>query len=553
MTDFIVMKPFKLARILCHFSFIMKPNNLNCIFKALLFCRRYFDLDMPKTKKIVTLEKLKLITEEKKASSKLVGLCHGVFDLLHLGHIYYLEEAKSMCDFLVVTITDDQFVNKGSGRPHFNAMERAKALSSLEYVDFVAINQWKTALNTLKLIKPSLYIKGPDYKDSTTDPTANLEKEIDAIQSSGGRFVTTSGKQYSSSRILNSYYESDENIKQFRNLIRAKCSEEDAIKSIDSFRDMKVLIVGEAMLDTYVFCETVGKAGKDPFLVSKKSHSETYLGGSLAGANNISDFVKKVKVLTYLGDRDTNLDLIKKNLNSNVKIDYIKKRNSPTINKTRFIDKHTNTKINGVYDLDNEQLPKTLEDKFIAKLSKVINNFDLVIAMDFGHGLFTKRIIKSISQKSKFLAVNVQQNSFNSGFYDISKFSKADLFTLHEGEMRQHFRDKHSTIENLLLKLYKNSNFRNIIVTRGKNGSLLKSNKTRKPISCPGLAKNIVDRVGSGDALLVTSALSLAKDFSSEFSLLFGSVSAAEIIKSYANADGLKKSDIKNAIAAFMK
>lgn len=504
-------------------------------------------------KKIVTLKELKAFTEEKQSSSKVVGLCHGVFDLLHLGHIYYLEEAKSLCDFLIVTITDDQFVNKGPGRPHFNAMERAKALSSLEHVDYVAINQSKTALNILKFIQPSLYIKGPDYKDSSSDPTANLQKEIDEIQSSGGKFVTTSGIQYSSSRILNSHYENDESIKQFRDSVRLNVSVDDAIKSLDSFDDMKVLVVGEAMLDTYVFCETVGKAGKDPFLVSKKSHSETYLGGALAGANNISDFVKKVKVLTYLGDRDTNLGIIKENLNRNVSIDYIKKSDSPTINKTRFIDIHTNTKINGVYDLDNEELSDKKEDQFLSKLNKIINNFDLVIAMDFGHGLFTKKIISEISKKSKFLAVNVQQNSFNSGFYDISKFSSADLFTLHEGEMRQHFRDRHSPIDKLLIKLFKSTNFKNIIVTRGKNGSLLKSSKKIKPISCPGLAKDIVDRVGSGDALLVTSALSLAKSLSSEFSLLFGSISASEIIKSYANADSLKKADIANALSTFLK
>jgi rfaE bifunctional protein kinase chain/domain/rfaE bifunctional protein nucleotidyltransferase chain/domain len=504
-------------------------------------------------KKIVTLKELQLISEEKKASSKVVGLCHGVFDLLHLGHIYYLEEAKSMCDFLIVTLTDDQFVNKGPGRPHFNAMERAKALSSLEHVDYIAVNQWKTALNTLKFIKPSLYIKGPDYRDSSSDPTENLKKEIDAIQSAGGQFVTTSGKQYSSSRILNSHFESDENIKQFRDSIKLNFSAEDAMKSLNSFSDLKVLIVGEAMLDTYVFCETVGKAGKDPFLVSKKSHSETYLGGSLAGANNISDFVKKVKVLTYLGDRDTNLETIKEKLNKNVSIDFIKKNKSPTINKTRYIDMHTNTKINGVYDLDNEELSSKAEAQFLLKLNKIIDNYDMVIAMDFGHGLFTKKIIREISKKSKFLAVNVQQNSFNSGFYDISKFLTADLFTLHEGEMRQHFRDRYSPIDKLLLKLYKNSSFKNIIVTRGKNGSLLKSIKNRNPISCPGLAKSIVDRVGSGDALLVTSALSIAKGLSSEFSLLFGSISASEIIKSYANADSLKKADIANALSTFLK
>ena len=79
---------------------------------------------------------------------------------------------------------------------------------------------------------------------------------------------------------------------------------------------------------------------------------------------------------------------------------------------------------------------------------------------------------------------------FNSGFYDVSKFSKADLFTLHEGELRQHFRDKVSPVHKLLTQLDKIVDFKNIILTRGKKGALMKSFSKRKPISSPGLAKN---------------------------------------------------------------
>ena len=385
--------------------------------------------------KIYELSELKDITKDLKKKTKVVGLCHGVFDLLHLGHIHYLEEAKSICDYLIVTITDDEFVNKGPGRPYFNSSERSKALSSLECVDFVGINRSKTALNLLKTIKPSIYIKGPDYKNAKDDPTDNLKKEISVIKKSGGEFYVTQGDQYSSSKILNDFFEDDDSINQYRQSLRNKVSSKMLKQYFDTLKDIKVLVIGEAILDNYVFCETVGKAGKDPFLVSRKKDSFTYLGGSLAGANNISDFVKDVRVLTYLGDRDIQLESIKEKLAQNVKLTYINKKDSPTINKTRFVDQNTNTKINGIYDINDSNLSRQDEEKFLKKLDKLIKSYDVVIAMDFGHGLFTRNVIKMITKKSKFLAVNVQQNSFNSGFYDISKFSKADLFTLHEGEL----------------------------------------------------------------------------------------------------------------------
>ena len=105
--------------------------------------------------KVVTLEKLKNICHLSTKANKTIGLCHGVFDLMHIGHIKYLEEAKKMCDVLVVTITEDKNVNKGPGRPYFNQKDRAQSIAGLACVNFVAINAWKTAKPTIKYIKPN--------------------------------------------------------------------------------------------------------------------------------------------------------------------------------------------------------------------------------------------------------------------------------------------------------------------------------------------------------------------------------------------------------------
>ena len=92
--------------------------------------------------KILSLEELNEKVKSGQAEGKKMVHCHGVFDLLHIGHIKHFEEAKSFGDALVVTITPDEFVNKGSNRPAFTTELRLEALAALESVDFVAANKW---------------------------------------------------------------------------------------------------------------------------------------------------------------------------------------------------------------------------------------------------------------------------------------------------------------------------------------------------------------------------------------------------------------------------
>ena len=103
-------------------------------------------------KKILNLHQLKnKIIFEKNKNKKIIH-CHGVFDLLHIGHIKYFQAAKKAGDFLIVSITSDQYVNKGLARPLFNQNLRAEMISSLEIVDAVYINDSTTAVNLITLI-----------------------------------------------------------------------------------------------------------------------------------------------------------------------------------------------------------------------------------------------------------------------------------------------------------------------------------------------------------------------------------------------------------------
>src|SRR6476620_4054859 len=110
--------------------------------------------------KLHSLEDLVGVLDRARAGGKRVVHCHGVFDLLHIGHVRHFEQAKQLGDILVVTLTPDRFVNKGVGRPAFTEALRAEFLASLTYIDYVAINKWPTAVDTIHLIRPDIFAKG---------------------------------------------------------------------------------------------------------------------------------------------------------------------------------------------------------------------------------------------------------------------------------------------------------------------------------------------------------------------------------------------------------
>ena len=112
-----------------------------------------------------------------KTKKKIIGLIHGVFDVIHVGHINYFKEAKSKVDKLIVSVTSDEFVNKGPGKPIFNLKKRIEVLNSIKYIDKVIESDYPTAIQNIRKIRPDLYIKGKDYKNLKGDISKNIVLE----------------------------------------------------------------------------------------------------------------------------------------------------------------------------------------------------------------------------------------------------------------------------------------------------------------------------------------------------------------------------------------
>lgn len=459
-------------------------------------------------KKIKSIDELAKISKTLKDKNKIIVHCHGVFDLMHPGHIKYFEAAKKEGNILIVTITPDKYVGKGPGRPVFNQHLRAESIASLECVDYVGVNEWPTAVETIKKIKPHVYAKGSDYAAPETDITGGIFHEKDAIESVGGRIHFTSEITFSSTELLNKYFDvySDE-ARDFLGKFRLLYTEADIIERLNALKDMKVLVIGDTIIDQYHYCKAMGKSPKEAIISAKYVSEETFAGGVLACANHIAGFCSNVHLITCLGEVDTKEDYILDHLKSNVNTKFFYRDDTCTVVKRRFVDPAFLTKMFEISFLEDHPLPQKVSREVVEYLNSVVQNYDLVLVADFGHGFIDYNIIDVLTKKAKFLAVNTQTNSANMGFNFITKYPRADYICIDEPEIRLAAHDKFGEIRDIIYEIKSKVKTKHITVTRGHLGSLTYS-EGNGFYETPVFSGKIVDRVGAGDAFLsVTSPI----------------------------------------------
>jgi len=456
--------------------------------------------------KIVPLETFAARVAELKASGKTVVLCHGVFDLLHYGHILHFEEARRQGDVLVVTITPDVYVNKGPNRPAFTEAYRAQMLASLEIVDYVAINKWPTAVEMLRAVQPNVYAKGPDYRNHDADITGKIGDEEVAVVETGGSIYFTEAITFSSSTLINQHLSSHSTeVNEYLADLRRVYTPSQVHDALDGLRGMRVLVVGEAIIDEYVYVDQMGKSSKEPVLAMRYNSEEQFAGGALAIANHIAAICERVSLLTYLGTRDSREEFVRSRLAPNVEATFLYKRESPTIIKRRYVDSYLLQKLFEVYIFNDEYLDERDSEEFRSELDARCKDYDLVIVADFGHGIMTQGAIETVQGGAKFLAVNTQQNAANIGYHTLSRYSRADFVCTNEGELRSDMRARLGDIEPLVLSLVERLHLSTALITRGKRGALFYRNGQGWS-SGPAFARSVTDRVGTGDAVLSWAA-----------------------------------------------
>ena len=494
--------------------------------------------------KIINIKNLTSI--RKKLVQKKVVMCHGVFDLLHLGHIIHFEEAKKMGDILIASVTSDKYVKKGYGRPHFNISERIKSLTALSFIDYVIESDFPTAELNIKKIKPDIYCKGSEYSKSSKDVTKNIIKEKKLIKKINAEIRYTSGKIFSSSTLINKYSQVfDEKQKSYLNKIKKKYSFTDIEFYLNKISKLNLNVLGEIITDKYTYCEAVGTSGKDPFLVFEKKKDKQFQGGSLAIAKNLANFSKKINLISCYPNKKINLKY------KNIQFDIIKSDKIKEIVKNRFVDINTNSKLFGIYSLGNQKLDNFFENKIISKLkSSKKNNFYII--SDYGHNLITKKISNFISKKKYNYTLNAQINSSNRGFHGLFKYRYPEAVIINTSELRYEFKDKSSSLESLILKLMKKISPKTIVVTKGSEGAI--SYNSKEGFSyCPAFQKKIIDKVGAGDSLLAIFSLFKFVGAPNDLSLFVSSISAAHQVSVVNNESFLDKINLLKYLQHILK
>lgn len=508
-----------------------------------------------KTEKHLQIEDLGKILQDLRTKDKKIVHCHGVFDLLHIGHIRHFKQAKKFGDVLVVTITPDRFVNKGPHRPAFPELLRAEAIAALGCVDYVAINKWPTATETIELLKPNFYVKGSDYKNAEKDHTGGIKLEESAVKSVGGEIVFTDDIMFSASKLINRHLPVfSEQVNTYLSHFSSRYTSDNILKYLENARALKVLVVGEAIIDEYQYCEAVGKSSKEPMLAVKRASTEQFLGGSLAVANHIANFCDAVGVLTFLGDERSNSqeDLIRANLNPKVNPSFLYRKNSPTIVKRRFIESYFFTKLMEVYEINDGALEAGDDEQLCKALRQEIPNYDVVVVMDFGHGMFTKKAVDILCSASRFLAVNAQTNAGNIGYQSVLKYSRADYICLTESEMRMEARDRRGDPKEMIQTISDKYGYERITLTRGQNGCLCYK-KGEGFVEVPALAGKVVDRMGAGDAFFSLTSLCVAQNIPMEVVGFIGNAVGAQAVAIVGHRTSIERASLFKHIESLLK
>jgi len=504
--------------------------------------------------KVKSLEEVARLVGIARQSGRRVALAHGCFDLLHLGHVRHLEEAARHGDMLVVTLTADSFVNKGPGRPVFSELLRAQMIAALEHVDLVAINHAPTAVNVLQTVKPDVYVKGSDYADAKDDVTGGIVDERAAVEAHGGRIVFTDDITFSSSSLINRFLGVyDAELQTYLEAGRERNLLPRLLEALETVRDFRVLVVGDAIIDEYRYVVTMAKSPKENMIATLYRDRETFAGGVIAAANHTAGFCARVDVITAIGDHHDYEDLIRASLKPNVSVEFIRRKGKPTTRKTRFVETGYMRKLFEVYEMDDAPLDGAEEQRLIDLIAARAADYDLVIATDFGHGLITPRGVEALTRHARFLAVNTQTNSANMGYNLVTRYPSAGFVCIDAPEARLAMGDKFSDIAIIASeKLPARVACERLIITHGKHGCVTYDRATGTH-RIPAFTNQVVDTVGAGDAFLAVTSPLVAAGVPMDLVGFIGNAAGAIKVGIVGHRSSVQKAPLVKFLTAILK
>lgn len=503
--------------------------------------------------KILLLDELVEKIESLKKAGKIVVQSHGIYDIIHPGILKHLNEAKKQGDVLVVTVIKDKDVRRGYGRPVFHEVLRAENVASLEHTDYICLVDDGTPFECVQRIKPDIFARGQTYAERDRKIHEKIFKEERGLYFGKSKIYETHGFSFSSSHIINNFLDIyPDEVKTFLKKFSKKYDFNYIAKNLNDLRNMKVLLIGDGIIDEYYYCESMGKSPKAQLIVHKYVNHEAFPGGAFAIANHVAELCNNVHLVSLLGSENSKEDFISNSLKKNVTSKFFYRDDGPTIIKKRYINQYRNQKIFEINFINDSHIEDEKEKEVLAYLESIIDGYDLILVSDFGHGFVSKKMIMLIEKLSKKLAVNAQTNGANAGYNLITKYSKTQLICLDGPEARLAAQEKYADIEDVIKTLQKSINTNYFFVTLGSDGSICVNDKG-KINRTPAFATKIVDIIGAGDAFFSYAAPCFALGMPMDVVSFIGNAVGALAVQIVGNKKSVEKHELLEFVHTILK
>lgn len=335
-------------------------------------------------------------------------------------------------------------------------------------------------------------------------------------------------------------------VKEFMRIFRQKYSMQDVKDYVDKMQSMKVLVVGDVIIDEYIYCVMQGLMSKDMGYSTRYQYVEQYLGGSLAVARHIASFSNEVTLMSVVGAEESIHSRMLSELSDKMRLDLIYSSEFPTIVKSRYVAvDEKREEFDKIFAINNLPSPMKIDDsamkQFKQHLIGKIEDYDIVILCDFGHGLIDAEVMDILQGKARFLAVNCQTNSSNLGKNLITKYHRADVFALDQRELGLAFSGYQSNEEESLKKLAAHFHCSGWLTT-GSNGAMsVEQNNLER---CPAFALKVKDTIGAGDAFFALASMMVAANAPIAMGTFMGNIAGALAANIVGNKEALEKVNV---------
>lgn len=456
----------------------------------------------------------------------IVVQCHGCFDIVHPGHIRYLQAARALGDLLVVSITGDARIEKGVQRPYIPEELRAENLAALTFVDYVVIDPHPTAAELLATIRPDVYVKGREYATSD-DPRFLAERAI--VEGYGGRVVFSSGDVvFSSSRIVDSM--ADE-IDLSNTRLALVCQRHGVCRStigslLDAASGKKFVVYGDAFVERYVLCDDGAMSTESPMMSLRELDQRDFPGGAAFIALQLAALGARPVLVTPQGGGPLSNWMCDTLRQRGVEVRLIETagsegRGSGVVDcaiNTRYLVE--DKKVFRVHRSGATSIDSIRERALCAELASPAEGAAALILYDAGHGAFSPGLRRAIEGELR------RRYSFVAGACgdlqsQTEAFNEVDLACCSERRLRASQNDRDAGLSTLAYRFMQKTGARRLIGTLGKCGLVTFDRPSHDRSSpswggrllseyLPTFGLQLVDRLGAGDALFASAALALA-------------------------------------------